>query len=142
MTREIDKIVIHCSATPEGRDVKFDTIKDWHVKERGWSNIGYHFVVELDGTIVEGRPLESTGAHLRGFNKKSIGICYVGGLDSSMKPKDTRTEKQKESLDFLALNLLDTFKGAELCGHNEYSSKSCPSFNVKEEYKEIINLYN
>ena len=97
--RPINKVLIHCSATPQGRDVKIETIKDWHVGHNGWSDIGYHYVIELDGEIKEGRPVEITGAHCRGQNKFSIAICYVGGMNkSNTKPKDTRTDEQKESL--------------------------------------------
>lgn len=138
---KINKIIIHCSATPENREVDIETIRGWHMNENGWSDIGYHFVVELDGTIQEGRPIDIQGAHTRGHNKNSIGICYVGGLDDHLNPKDTRNEAQKFSLEVLLFNLMDTFKGCKLYGHNEFSSKACPSFNVKKEYKELIEYY-
>jgi N-acetylmuramoyl-L-alanine amidase len=78
--RPINKIIIHCSATPEGRDVKIDTIRQWHI-DKGWADIGYHYVIELDGQIQAGRPVELLGAHCLGQNKFSIGVCYVGGMD-------------------------------------------------------------
>lgn len=130
--RKIDKIIIHCSATPEGRDVKTETIRQWHLK-RGWSDIGYHYVIELDGTVVPGRPLERIGAHCRGENRSSIGICYVGGVDKEMTPKDTRTEAQRGALHSLLFDLTDNFAKATIHGHNEFSSKACPSFNVQTE---------
>ena len=130
--RKIDKIIIHCSATPEGRDVKMETIRDWHLK-RGWSDIGYHYVIELDGKIVPARPLERIGAHCRGENTSSIGICYVGGVDKDMKPKDTRTDAQRAALHSLLYDLTDNFAKATIHGHNEFSSKACPSFNVQTE---------
>lgn len=130
--RKIDKIIIHCSATPEGRDVKTETIRQWHLK-RGWSDIGYHYVIELDGTVVPGRPLERVGAHCRGENRSSIGICYVGGVDKEMTPKDTRTEAQRGALHSLLFDLTDNFAKATIHGHNEFSSKACPSFNVQTE---------
>ena len=99
--RKIDKIILHCAATPEGRDVKTETIKSWHVKGNGWSDIGYHFVIELDGTIRNGRPVERIGAHTKGHNATSIGICYVGGVDKNKTPKDTRNEAQRQSMDEL-----------------------------------------
>jgi len=130
--RKIDKIIIHCSATPEGRDVKMETIRDWHLK-RGWSDIGYHYVIELDGKIVPARPLERVGAHCKGENTGSIGICYVGGVDQDMNPKDTRTDAQRSALHSLLYDLTDNFAKASIHGHNEFSSKACPSFNVQTE---------
>ena len=93
--REINKIIVHCADTPEGRDVKTEEIKRWHTEERGWSDIGYHWVVELDGSIHAGRDESINGAHCRGHNSDSIGICYVGGADSEGNPKrhtNPRTE--------------------------------------------------
>ena len=134
--REIDKIIVHCSATKEKKDISAATIDQWH-KERGWRGIGYHYVVSLNGNIEYGRPIEETGAHVRNHNRRSIGICYIGGLDKDLNPKDTRTPEQKESL----LDLLKTLKrlhaGATIHGHNEFSSKACPCFNVNEEYCDI-----
>jgi N-acetylmuramoyl-L-alanine amidase len=139
--RDINKIILHCSATREGQDISTETIRGWHVNERGWSDIGYHFVVLLDGTVDKARPVERQGAHVRGHNKGSIGICYIGGCDADMNPKDTRTDLQKESLTELISYLMDSYEDATLHGHNEFSSKACPSFNVKEEYKELIECY-
>lgn len=138
--RDIDKIILHCSATPEGRNVSVETIREWH-KARGWSDIGYHYVVMLDGTIEEGRPLERQGAHVRGHNKGSIGICYIGGLDSDMKAKDTRTDAQRASLSAFLEFLMVEYPKATLHGHNEFSAKACPSFIVKDEYKYLIDCY-
>lgn len=138
--RKINKIIIHCSATPEGRDVSVDTIRHWHL-DRGWSDIGYHYIIELDGTIKEGRSVERQGAHVRGLNKNSIGICYVGGCDANMKPKDTRTESQKISLDRLIKELMTKYVNSTLHGHNEFSTKACPSFDVRREYRDLINYF-
>ena len=96
--RKIDKIIIHCSATPEGREVSVKTIRKWHLQRR-FSDIGYHYVIHLDGKISNGRPLNKQGAHTAQANRGSIGICYVGGMDKDMKKsKDTRTQAQKDSL--------------------------------------------
>ena len=131
--RDIDKIIIHCSATPEGRDVKTSTIKQWHTA-KGWSDIGYHYVIELDGSVNMGRNIDRIGAHTRGENTGSIGICYVGGMDANMKnPKDTRTEKQKEGLKCLIKDLRSTYGDLTIHGHNEFASKACPSFDVEKE---------
>ena len=142
--RRIDKIILHCSATQEGKNIKTETIRKWHLK-RGWRDIGYHFVVLLDGTVEEGRPIEMTGAHTKGHNYKSIGICYIGGVEKEKKDgewiaKDTRTEAQKESLHDLLLQLKKDFPKAVIHGHNEFSSKACPCFNAYEEYQEISCL--
>jgi len=138
--RDINKIIIHCSATPEGREVSAATIKKWHT-DKGWSDIGYHYVVGLKGNVELGRPVERQGAHVRGKNKDSIGISYVGGCDSKMNPKDTRTEDQVLALDELIANLMDKYPGSTLHGHNEFSAKACPSFDVQEEYKDIIEYF-
>ena len=131
--RPINKLIIHCSATPEGRDVKTKEIKKWHLNN-GWADIGYHYVIELDGKVVEGRPVELVGAHCVGQNKFSIGICYVGGMNKSMsKPKDTRTEEQKESITKLIKKLRSSYGDLTIHGHNEYSNKACPSFDVANE---------
>ena len=139
--RDINKIILHCSATRDGQDISTETIRGWHVNERGWSDIGYHFVVLLDGTVDKARPVERQGAHVRGKNKGSIGVCYIGGCDADMNPKDTRNEAQKKSLEELISYLMESYDDATLHGHNEFSSKACPSFNVKEEYKELIECY-
>jgi len=82
--KTINKLIVHCSATREGQDITVDTIRDWHLK-RGWSDIGYHYVVKLDGTIETGRSVELMGAHVKGHNKDSIGICYIGGVEADGK---------------------------------------------------------
>jgi len=134
MERKIDKIFIHCSATKEGRDIKFETIKSWHVKGNGWSDIGYHFVIELDGTLKNGRPLHRSGAGVKGHNAHSIHVCYIGGIDNNKKAKDTRTAAQKETMDNLVASLLSEYPEASVHGHNEFASKACPSFDVQKEY--------
>jgi len=132
--REIKKIIVHCADTPEGREVKTEEIKRWHTEERGWSDIGYHWVVELDGSVHQGRDEAVNGAHCRGHNSDSIGICYVGGADSEGNPKDTRTEGQKDSLTTLIREILDRHPEAEVFGHRDFSEKACPSFDAKTEY--------
>lgn len=92
--RKITDIVIHCADTPKGKHFDIKDIRKWHVEERGWSDVGYHYVILLDGTIELGRPLETPGAHVKNHNSKSIGICYIGGANG----EDTRTTQQKASL--------------------------------------------
>ena len=141
--RNIDLIVVHCSATPEGKHFSTETIRGWHVNERKWSDIGYHYVVELDGKVRAGRPVERVGAHVKGYNRSSIGICYVGGMTNDMKsPKDTRNDAQIKSLECLLLELKVKYPNALIRGHRDYSSKACPSFDAKEEYCWIENINN
>lgn len=139
--RKIDKIIVHCADTPEGRDVKAAEIKQWHTakppKGNGWKDIGYHYVIDLDGTIEPGRPIEEAGAHCSGQNAYSIGVCYVGGCDKDMKPKDTRTPAQKEALLSLLKYLVAKYPGAKIYGHRNFSNKPCPSFDAKTEYANI-----
>lgn len=132
MTRKIEKIIIHCSATPEGRHVTVKEIDKWH-RERGFSGIGYHWVVYLDGTVHKGRSEAFDGAHTVGQNAKSIGVCYIGGVDQGLKAKDTRTPAQKIALRKLVLDLLSRYPGATVHGHNEFAAKDCPCFDVHKE---------
>ena len=135
--RDIDKIIVHCSATPEGRYTTIEEIRQWHL-QRGWKDIGYHYVIYLDGTIHRGRPESVVGAHCSGYNKNSIGVCYIGGVAKDGKtPKDTRTEGQKRALREILNRLKRDYPKATLHGHNEFANKACPSFNVKEEYKNL-----
>lgn len=138
--RKVNKIIVHCTATPEGRDVSIDEVRRWHVDERGWRDVGYHFLIRLDGTIEEGRPIEQTGAHTRGHNWDSIGIAYAGGTDQYGEACDTRTEEQKDSLVDLLCQLKDTY-GGTIYGHRDFSSKACPSFDAKTEYENISNRF-
>lgn len=144
--RKIRKIIIHCSATKEGKDIDAAEIKKWHTSDpRNWSDIGYHYVIKLDGTVEEGRPLERSGAHCLNHNFNSIGICYVGGVEKKKKndkwiPKDTRTKEQKESLQDLLLTLKKDYPQALIYGHRDFSSKACPSFDARSEYAWISNI--
>ncbi|MCM1035529.1 MAG: N-acetylmuramoyl-L-alanine amidase [Paludibacter sp.] len=133
--RTINEIIIHCTATPEGKAVDVQEIDRWH-KECGWKGIGYHYVIYLDGTIHKGRPIEEVGAHCIGHNKHSIGICYVGGCDRLMHPKDTRTTAQRIALRTLVKQLQKQFPQATIHGHNEFANKACPSFDVQQFRKE------
>jgi N-acetylmuramoyl-L-alanine amidase len=137
--RQITKIILHCSATREGQDVSVETIRKWHLN-RGWSDIGYHYVIYLDGSIHEGRPVNRSGAHTKGYNSKSIGVCYIGGVEKDGKtPKDTRTPEQDTALTNLITALLEMYPTATLHGHNEFANKACPSFDVQNEYNFLIN---
>lgn len=131
--RSIKTIVNHCAATPEGKHFDANDINAWH-KDRGWSGIGYHFVILLDGTIEVGRPIGQTGAHTRGKNTGSVGIGYIGGVTRDGKQaKDTRTAAQKAAMLWLNQELADMYGVTRISGHNEYASKACPSFQVKSD---------
>lgn len=130
--RTIDKIIIHCSATKQGQHVTVADIDRWH-KARGFAQIGYHFVIYIDGTVHTGRRIALMGAHCLGQNAHSIGICYIGGLDQDGKPKDTRTPQQKEALYKLLDDLKSQYPGVTIHGHNQFANKACPSFNVKTQ---------
>ena len=137
--RKIDTIIIHCSATPEGRDYTVAQIRDWHVRGNGWQDIGYHFVVYRDGTVHAGRDINKVGAHCTGHNTDSIGICYIGGTasDGSNTPKDTRTPEQKKSLRELVATLCRQYgiSPSRVYGHNEFAAKACPCFDVGKEFR-------
>lgn len=134
--REINRVILHCSATREGDDINAATIRAWHMAPpRNWSDIGYHYVVKLDGTIESGRPITKPGAHARGHNKDSIGICYIGGVDVSGHPKNTMTVEQRSSIKRICRALCHVLnKPLTLHGHREYSTKACPSFEVSEVF--------
>lgn len=128
-------IIIHCSATPRGRDVGAKEIRRWHL-QRGFRDIGYHYVVRLDGSIEVGRPLGEAGAHCKGKNYCSVGICYVGGVESDgVTPADTRTLAQRRALAELIDELRKLFPMAEVVGHRDFAAKACPSFDARREYR-------
>lgn len=136
--RTIKEIIIHCTATPQGREVAVATIDKWH-RERGFKSIGYHFIVHLDGKVEVGRPIEQAGAHCLAHNENSIGICYVGGTDAKGNAKDTRTNAQKQAMKMLVQNLMKQYKltAQQIHGHNEFANKACPSFDVQAWKKEV-----
>ena len=139
--REITKIIVHCTATPEGREVDVEEIRKWHTEApRNWSDVGYHFHIKLDGTLQEGRPIERTGAHCAGQNFCSIGISYAGGMTKDMKEaKDTRTPEQTDALTDILHELKEQYPKAKIYGHRDFSVKACPSFDARSEYEYISN---
>lgn len=134
--RQINEIIVHCTATKEGQNFKVDDINRWH-KQRGWNMIGYHYVVYLDGTIHQGRSEDQIGAHCLKHNTNSIGVVYVGGLDANGKPKDTRTEAQKQGLRKLLTELKRKYPKATIHSHKDFAPKACPSFDATKEYKDV-----
>lgn len=135
---EIKEIIIHCTSTKEGKDYTVEQIRQWHTakppKGNGWADIGYHFVVYRDGTVHSGRSTSVVGAHCKGHNSHSLGVCYVGGLGVDGKAKDTRTDAQKKSLVNLLKRLRQLYPEAKIYGHRDFATKPCPCFDAKTEY--------
>jgi len=160
--RAINKIIIHCSATPPSMNIGAEEIRQWHTwpkevgigklryqgktynyedelpehvrgkRGNGWRGIGYHYVIRRDGGVEDGRPLDTAGAHAKGHNENSIGICMVGGVDKDNKPQSSFTKKQWATLDPLVRNLVDDYPEAEVLGHRDLPgvTKACPSFDA------------
>ncbi len=128
-----DYIVIHCSATRPSQDIDAKEIDRWH-RSRGWLKIGYHVILKRDGTEEVGREVMEVGAHAKGYNHKSVGICMIGGVteEDHTKAEDNFTPEQWETLDVLLSKLTTKFPKATIIGHNEISSKECPSFDVQK----------
>lgn len=147
--RYIKYIIVHCSATARGKDFGGNDIDDWH-KKRGWRGIGYHYVVRLDGTVDVGRDESRIGAHVQGYNMRSIGVCYIGGCEEDgTTPCDTRTAAQKETLKQIIVELKEKYPKAVVRGHRDFVKvttvvrghrdlvsykKACPCYDAKAEY--------
>lgn len=131
--RDINKIIVHCSYTPPSMDIGVAEIRDWHINDNGWSDIGYHFVIGRNGSRQVGRPIDIAGAHVKGHNKDSIGICLVGGkAERSDIAQSNFTLAQYKSLDSLLLELYVRFTltSDNVFSHYNFSSKECPTFNA------------
>ena len=136
-----DFIVVHCSATPAKMDVDAKEIDRWH-KERGFLRIGYHFVIRRDGTREKGRDQNDIGAHVVGYNHKSVGLCLVGGMDgNNVNPEDNFTAEQRITLHITLKELRADYPSARIVGHRELDSgKACPSFDVQDWLKGFPEL--
>lgn len=141
--RAIKYIVVHSTATPEGENYTVADIRRMH-KAKGWRDIGYHYVIYRDGTLHEGRDVNISGGHARGYNSNSIGIVYIGGTSATekdkaghLKAKDTRTPEQKATLLRLLKDLRKLYPNAKIVGHRDLNVTACPSFDAKSEYKDI-----
>ncbi len=135
--RKITEIIVHCTATQEGKSFTTEDIKKWHLA-RGFADIGYHYVIYLDGSVHTGRSVDKIGAHCTNHNSNSIGVCYVGGVAKDGKtPKDTRTDKQKESLLKLLKDLKTLYPSASIRSHKDFANKACPSFDATKEYSNV-----
>ena len=136
--RKITGIIVHCTATHQDwwngktTSAKVSEVKKWHTRDRGWSDIGYHFLIDRDGTVAKGRPIERDGAHVSGHNKGTIGVSLFGGQGSSADDNfsDNFTSAQDASLHDLIDRLQSTYGPVPVTGHNEYAAKACPGFRV------------
>lgn len=142
--RDVEHIIVHCAATKADQYVDAAVIRDWHVNKNGWSDIGYHYVIRRDGVLELGRPIEQAGAHVKGFNYNSVGVCLAGGLDENGKAQDNFTIQQMDTLFYLVVTLTKLFPKADVKGHRDYSPdvnhdgqitpdewmKECPCFDV------------
>lgn len=135
--RYINAIIVHCTATEAGMPFTLADIRRWHTQQppsgRGWRNVGYHYIVRLDGTIERGMPISQAGIHCKGHNAHSVGVAYVGGLKDG-KPEDTRTQAQKQSLLQLLVRLTQMYR-CHIYGHRDFAQRDCPCFDAKKEYE-------
>ena len=153
--REINLIVVHCTASRVTSNLTPESLRQMHLNN-GWQDCGYHYYIRKSGDIIPMRDISIAGAHAKGYNTNSLGVCYEGGLDAQGKAQDTRTEEQKQALTTLLRYLLKTYPGSILCGHRDLSpdlngngiiephewTKMCPCFDVSTEYKELVNNLN
>lgn len=135
--RQINEIIVHCSATKPEQGFTAADVRRWHTRERGFVDIGYHFVVETDGSVSVGRPLDRAGAHCLGHNARSVGVCYMGGIGPDGAPADTRTPPQRASLRALLADLARSFPRARIRSHRDFARKACPCFDATAEYADL-----
>jgi N-acetyl-anhydromuramyl-L-alanine amidase AmpD len=134
--RTTDVIVVHCAATKASMDIGVEEIRRWH-KDRGWTDIGYHFVIRRNGTVEKGRNVADVGAHVAGKNRNSIGICLVGGINDRGAPVNNFTIAQSAVLHHLIEDLLKSYPGCRIVGHRDLDpKKDCPCFDVKAWWAE------
>lgn len=140
----VNYIVVHCSATIPENDIGFEEINKWHM-DKGWDMCGYHQVIRRGGILEHGRNLDKRGAHVKGHNWESVGICMVGGINIAGEPEDNFDDDQYETLKSSIKYLKLRFPNAEVCGHRDFSPdlngdgvitenefmKHCPCFDVK-----------
>lgn len=129
--KETKLIIVHCAATPPNMDIGRKEINEWHVN-KGWSGIGYHFVIRRNGKVEIGRAIEEIGAHAEGYNSVSVGVCLVGGVNDKNIPEANFTPAQWAALTDLLKKLKGKYPKAKIIGHNEVAKKACPSFNVQK----------
>jgi N-acetylmuramoyl-L-alanine amidase len=129
MRTETKWLIVHSAATKPGMDIGVTQIRDWH-KQRGWTDIGYAFVIRRSGAIEKGRDMEVVGAHTLNHNGVSVGICMAGGIDDTGKPDANFTDAQYTSLESLLTVLAKAYPGSRVRGHRNFAATACPSFDV------------
>ena len=128
-----DTIVIHCSATPATMDIGVEKIREWHVDDNKWDDVGYHHIITRDGTLEPARPEEMQGSHARAVNGTSLGICLVGGSNSNGDWENNFLDPQSVTLKALLLNLIEKYEIKKIIGHYQVDDKKeCPSFKVPD----------
>ena len=137
--RKLNEIIVHCTGTIPSESTTVEVVRKYHMEHNGWKDIGYHYLIYLDGSVHAGRPIDQKGAHCKNHNVGTVGICYVGGLVAKNKAGDTRTLKQR-------IALRDLIKALKVCfptitkvsGHRDYDNKACPCFDAKAEYNQLV----
>ena len=128
-----DTIVIHCSATPATMDIGVDKIREWHVDDNKWADVGYHHIITRDGTLEPARPEEMQGAHAPAANYRSVAICMIGGSNSNGDWENNFLDPQWVTLKALLLNLIEKYEIKKIIGHYQVDDKKeCPSFKVPD----------
>lgn len=128
---KVNKVVVHCTYTYPDMDIGVDEIRQWHVRDNGWKDVGYHYIIRRDGTVEQGRPENVMGSHVRGHNQGSLGIAMVGGKARQGELGTNFTSAQWHTLANLVKNLV-AVHNCEVVGHNDLDkSKTCPTFDVK-----------
>lgn len=125
-----EAIFVHCSATKPSMDIGLREIRQWH-KEKGWLDVGYHFIIRRDGTIEEGRPVDVVGSHVQGWNEKSVGVCLVGGIDDKGKFAANFATQQMSALKTVLFDLKGKYPQATVMAHHDVAPKACPSFDLQ-----------
>jgi len=128
--RNINEIIIHCADTKVTQSFSIEDVRKWHVEERGWSDVGYHYYIRLNGSLEIGRPVVKSGAHCRGRNQNTIGVCFEGGKFSDGCEWNKPLSPQIKAFEELKKSLFMVFGELKLSGHYEYSSKTCPNFDI------------
>jgi N-acetyl-anhydromuramyl-L-alanine amidase AmpD len=137
--RKLNEIIVHCTGTIPSESTTVEAVRKYHVEHIGWKDIGYHYLIYLDGSIHAGRPIDQKGAHCKNHNEGTVGICYVGGLVAKNKAGDTRTPMQKTALRNLIRALKVCFPTIKkVSGHRDYDNKACPCFNANDEYGGLV----
>lgn len=138
--KQTNYLVVHCSATKPSMDIDAKEIDRWH-RQFGWSRIGYAYVIKRNGEVEVGRGADEIGAHVKGYNNESLGICLIGGVDDNGDPDSNFTDHQWTALKNTITLLKDQYPQAEVLGHRDFPDvkKACPCFDVREWWKNNQN---